>query len=110
MGFIHWHSDPGSRGTKDKKFIQCFYVRETQIHKLWCLGLEDITCKLHPTSRVEIGAVPVGEFINDYLAENGRRILIIRQKSINGSVQFLGIPDFIRGGGFSFFFRLASSH
>ena len=55
--------------------------------------MEKITCKVHLTSQVEVGAGTVAEFMNNYLAENGRTISIIRQLSINGSVQFLGIPD-----------------
>ena len=42
----------------------------------------------------------------DYLAENGLRIPIIRQLSINGSVKVLGIPDFPRGSGLLFITNL----
>ena len=38
----------------------------------------------------------MGEFTTNYLAKNERRILIIGQLSISGSVHFLGIPDLVR--------------
>ena len=40
--------------------------------------------------------------MNDYLAENGRIILIIGQLSINDSVQFLGVPNHSGGSGLPF--------
>ena len=39
------------------------------------------------------------QFYSNYLAENGRRIPIISQISINGSVKLLGIPNFHRTSG-----------
>ena len=102
IGSIRLHSNSGIRGTLDTKLIRCVDVRETQIHKLWCLGMDNVTCKIHLTAQVEVGAGTVGDFTTNYLGENGRRILITRQLSINGSVQFLGIPNFVRGIGFSF--------
>ena len=33
------------------------------------------------------------EFVMEYLTTNGRRILIIGQSYINGSVQFTGFPE-----------------
>ena len=44
----------------------------------------------------------MGEFTTDYLAKNGRRIPIIGQLSINKSVPFLGILDFVKGSGLLF--------
>ena len=78
MGYIRRSSDSGSGGTEDTKFVQCVDGGETQIHKLWCLGLDNITQEVHLTERVEVGAGTVGEFTTNYLAENGRRIPIIR--------------------------------
>ena len=96
MGDIRWPSNTGSRSTKDTAFIQCVDVREPQIHELWCLGLDNITRKVHPTAQVEVIIGTVGEFENKF-AENGRRILVIGKLSINDSVQFWGIPDHIAG-------------
>ena len=102
MESIRRNSDPGNGGTEDNKFIWCVDGQGTQIHKLWCLSLVNVTRKVHLTVHVEVGAGPVGEFTTNYLARNGHRITIIGQLSINRSVQFLGIPDFVRGSGFSF--------
>ena len=69
---------------------------------MWCLVLDNVTCEIHPEVRVDVGAGTVGQFTTYCLAENGRIITITGQLSINGSVQFLGIPDFSRDSGFSF--------
>ena len=106
MGSTRRPFNLGSRITKDNEFIRCVDDQENQIHELWCLGLDNITQEVHPTARVEVVAGTVGELTIDYLAENGRIIPIIRQISINNSVQFLGIPDFFRGSGLSFFPKL----
>ena len=103
MVHISRPSDSGSEGAKDTEFIRCIDVWEPQIHNLWCLRLGNITRKVHPTARVEVGAGTVGEFTTNYLSENGRRILIIRQTSINRSVQLLGIPEFSGEVDFSLF-------
>ena len=94
MGSIRRPSGYGSGGTKDIKFIQYVDGRETQIHELWCLVLENITRKVYLAEQVEVGSETMGEFRTNYLTKNGRRILIIGNFSINGSVQFLGIPNF----------------
>ena len=95
-------SNPGSSSTEDTEFIRCVDGREPQIHKMWCLSLDSIYQEVHPTARVVVISGTVGEFTTDYLAENGCRISIIRQLSINYSVQFLGVPNFIRGSGLLF--------
>ena len=110
MGSICWTSNPGSRGTKDTEFIRCVDVREPQIHKLWCLGLDNITRKVHQTALVEVGAGTVGEFTTIYLAENWRRILIIRKLSINGSVQFFLHSCFFLCKWVVAYYQLALSH
>ena len=97
MGYIFWPSDSGSGGTLDTKFILCVDVWEPQIHELWCLGLDNISHILHPKAGVEVGSGTVGELTTNYLAENGLIISIIGKLSINGSVQFLGIPNFSGG-------------
>ena len=49
--------------------------------------------------QVDVGTGFVGQFLFGYLTENGRRIPILSQISISGSVEYLGIPDFHRTGG-----------
>ena len=106
MGTIRRLSDYGRGGTDATSFMQYVDGREPQIHELWYLGLDGISCKVHPTARVEVTTGTVGEFVTNYLAENGCRIQIIRQMSINNSVKRLGVPD--QGGvsGFPFICNL----
>ena len=99
-------SNHGIRSTKDTAFIQCVDGQESQIHELRCLGLDTITREVHPTARVEVVAGTVGEFTTDCLSENRRIISIIDKIYINNNVQFLVIPDFVRGSGLSFLTKL----
>ena len=68
------------------------------MHEVRDLGSSGITCEVHPTAQVNSDAGFVGEFFSDYLTESGCRVPIIGQISINGSVEYLGIPDFHRTG------------
>ena len=86
----------------DTKFIRCVDGREPQIHELWCLRLENVTREIHLIVLLEFSAGTMGEFTTNNLAENGRIIPIIRQLSINISVQFWGISNFGRRIGLSF--------
>ena len=63
------------------------------MHKIWCLGSDGVNCEFRPKAQIYVGAETVGQFVTQYFAENGRRIPIIGQISINGSVKILGIPD-----------------
>ena len=60
---------------------------------LWCLGLEGISRKVHLTALVEVTAGTVVEFVTNDLAENGRRIKIKGQLSVNNSIQFLCLSN-----------------
>ena len=73
---------------------------------MWFLGLDEVYREVHHTARVEILAITVREFVTDYLAENGRWIVIIRELSVNDSVQFLGFSDQARGSGFAYIANL----
>ena len=85
-------SNPGSSSTKDTSFVQCIDGWYPEIHEVWCLGLDGIICEVHPTAHVEVPVITDEEFVTNYLHENGRRIHIIRQLSINDSVNFLVFP------------------
>ena len=76
-------------GTEATAFIQCINGRQPHIHELWCLGLDRISRKVHPTARLEVPAGTVRYFVTNYLAESGRQIPIIGQLSVNNRVQFL---------------------
>ena len=102
MGSICQISDSVCGGNKDVEFIQCVDGREPQINEMWCLGSDSVTREIHPTVQVEVGDGTVGQFTTNYLAENGRRIPIIGQLSINRIVKLLGIPDFVRNSGLSY--------
>ena len=88
MGSIRRSSSPSSGSNRDTAFIQCVDGRDPHIHELWYLGLDNITCKVHPTARLEVISGTVVEFVINYLAENGLRIKITGKLSVNDSVHF----------------------
>ena len=51
--------------------------------------------EVHPTAHVYVNAGFVGEFVTDCLTPSWRRIPMFGVNSINGSVQWLGVPDFL---------------
>ena len=106
MGTIRRPLDSGDNGTEATDFKQCVDGQEPLINELWCLGLEGISRKVHPTERVEVAAETAGEFVTDCLAENGRRIEIIGKLSVNNSVQFWDMNDQGGGSGMPFIFNL----
>ena len=65
-----------------------------------------ISSKVHITVHVEVTAGNVGEFITDYLAENGRIIEITRQISVNNSLQFWVLLYQSRESGLPFIYNL----
>ena len=99
MGTIHrpWYS--GSGGTEAADFIQCINGKEPLIHELWCLGLNVISRKVHPTARVEVPDGSVRERVTNYLAKNRRQIEIIEKNYVNNSVQFMGLYNQAWGSG-----------
>ena len=66
--------------------------QESQIHDVWTFGKDRVTREVPPTARVDVGAGFVGEFATNYLTEYWRRIPMFGVNSINGSVQWLGVP------------------
>ena len=69
------------------------------MHEVWCFGSNSSTREFHPAAQVYVGAGAVGQFLSNYLTENGRIIPILGQIFINGSVEYMRIPDFHRAGG-----------
>ena len=102
MGTILRYSDSGNGVTETTAFMQCINGREPHINEFWCLGLERISLKVHLTECLEVPDGTVGEFVTNYLAENGLRINIIGKFSINDGVQFLGLSDQAWGNGLPF--------
>ena len=66
------------------------------MHEIWSIGSDGVTCEVHTTVQLDVGSATVGQFLADYLSENAHRIPFLAQISINGSVNFLGIPNFHR--------------
>ena len=106
IGTIHRPSYFGSRGTDTTAFIQCVNGQEPQINKFWCLGLDRIFREVHPTAPVDILDGTVREFVTDYLAENGRPIVIIGELSANSSVKFWLLFDQAWGSGLPYIANL----
>ena len=80
------------------------------MHEICPLGSEGVTREVYLTVWLDVGDGTVGQFLKNYLAENSRRIDILSQISINGSVKFLGIPDFHRTSGPMFIENLQAPH
>ena len=55
--------------------------------------------EVHPTARVDVRARFVGEFSTNYLTPSWRRIPMFGVNSINGSIQWLGVPAPLRTDG-----------
>ena len=62
-------------------------------HELWCLGLDNISHKVHSIAQVEVITRILREFVTNYLAKNGHIIQIIGKLSVNDSFHFLSVPD-----------------
>ena len=67
-------------------------------------------CEVHPTVRVDVGAGVVGEFSTNYLNPSWRRVPMFGINSINGGVQWLGVPNFLRTYGPAWTANLLATH
>ena len=65
---------------------------------LWNFRKDGVTCKVHLIMRVEVRAGFVDEFKPINLLQIGVGYLCL-EKSINGSVDWIGVPDFLRNDG-----------
>ena len=99
VGSIGLPSDSGSGDSEVPKFIQCVDGREPHIHEVWAFGEDGVTREFYLTVQVDVGAGVVGEFATYYLTESWHRIPIFGRISINGSVEWLGAPEFHRTDG-----------
>ena len=95
MGSIRQPSNSCIGGTKG-------VGQKPQIHEIWCPGSNGVTREVHLTVQVDVGAETVGQFSTQYFLENGRRIPVICQISINRSVKLLDIPADAWGFGLPF--------
>ena len=99
VGSISWPSDSGSGDAEGPECIRCVDRLKPHIHEVWDFGEDDVTREIHPTAQVDVSAGVVGYFATNYLTKSWRRIPIFGRISINGSVEYLGIPDFHRTDG-----------
>ena len=77
MGDIRSPSNSSSGGKETGACTQCVNGREPQIHELRCHGIDWIYREVHTYALIEIPTVTVGEFVTEYISENGRRNQII---------------------------------
>ena len=101
VGVIRKPSNSGSGADDRLEFIHYVGGREPQIHKLWIFAEDSITREVHPFARIDVGDFRVDYFRTAYATEIGRRVYIYGQKSINGSVEWLGVPALSCGTGFT---------
>ena len=56
--------------------------------------------EVHPTARLDVGSGFVGEcFDTDYLTISWRRVPMFGRNSINGSIEWLDVPNFLSTDG-----------
>ena len=96
VGATCWPSDSGCGDADRSKFIRCVEGCEPMVNEVCILGEDGVTPNIHPTARVDVDAGVVCKFATNYLTENGFMTSIFCKKSINGSFEFLGIPDPLR--------------
>ena len=89
---IRQPSNYGSRDEYGLEFICCVGGREPQTHELWSFAEDRITRKVHPFAQIYIDNFSGDSFQTAYATEIGRRMSIYFWKSMNGSVEWLGVP------------------
>ena len=96
VGAIRRRYDYGSRNEDGPEFIRCVGGLESQIHKILTFGEDGVTRKVYPTAQVDIGDGFVAKFTTNYLTSSWLRIPMFGVNSVNGSVQWLGVPPPLR--------------
>ena len=99
VGAIRRRSDYDSRYKDGPNFIRCVDRKDPQFHEVWTFGEGGIMREVYPTARVYVVDGFVGEFATNYLTPSWRRIPMFGVKPINGSVQWLDVPDPLRTDG-----------
>ena len=92
VGVIRQPSSSGIGGEDGLEFIRSVGGREPQIHKVWSFTKDVITCKFHPFARIDVGDFSGECFHTNFATEIVLRVFIYGQKTINGSVEWLGVP------------------
>ena len=94
---------PSSCGSRDKdglEFIRCVGGREPQIQELWSFSEDRITHKFHHFAQIDVDDFSGYCFDTAYATEIERIVFIYGRKSIDGSVEWLGVPAPSYGTGF----------
>ena len=92
---MHRRANSGSGDKDGIGFIRCVDGQQPQIDEVWTFGEDSVTSEVHLTARVDVGSGFVGEFATDYLTPNWRRVPMFGRNSINESVEWIGVPDFL---------------
>ena len=73
-------------------FTHCVDGREPKIHELWTFS-EDGNREVHPFAQIKISDDFTGEmFHTEFFSVKGSRVAFLGQISVNGSVEWLGVP------------------
>ena len=92
-------SDSGCGYDDGLQFIHCVDKRQPEIHEVWTFGEDGVTPEVHLTARADVVAF-VGDYFSTYsLAPTWRRVPMFGRKSINGSIEWLGVSVFLRNDG-----------
>ena len=94
-----WPSDSSCGDADRSKFICCVDCYEPEVNEVLILGEDGVTPEVHPTAQVDVDAGVVCKFATNYITENGFKTSIFCKKPINGSFEFLGVPDPFRTNG-----------
>ena len=97
--YIRRPSDSGCGDDDGPQFIRFVDRRQPKFHKVCIFGEDGVTLKVHPTARIDVGTFVGDYFATDDLNTTWRRVPMFSQKSINGSVKWIGIPSFLRNDG-----------
>ena len=92
-------SNSSSENDDGLDFIRCVGGRHTKIHDIWTFSDDGITPEVHHFARVDVVAFVEDCFAANFLTENGRRVPMLGRKFIDGSFEYVGVPDFLRTNG-----------
>ena len=93
---------PSASGSGDDdvpNFIRCVDGRYPKIHEVWTFGEDGVTPEVYQTACVDVSDFLSECFATNYLTQNWRRIPMFRRIYINGSVEWLRVPDFLSNDG-----------
>ena len=93
---------PSNSGSGDKngpEFICYVGGRQPEIHEGCTFGEDGVTPEVHLTVHIDVSAFVGKSFATNYLTLTWRRMPMFGRNYINGSVEWLGVPNFLRNYG-----------